>query len=116
MQIAGRVRRAVEVGRVGPGDRLPTVRELAAELGVAPNTVVRAYEELRRMGLVESRLGVGTVISRDAEDIGRERRVETLLARLRELVRDAAALGVSQDELWDIVDAEFERVRDSAGL
>lgn len=110
LQIVEKVGRAVEVGAVGPGERLPTVRELAAELTVAPNTVVKAYDELRRMGLVEGKPGVGTVVSQGVEEVARERRVGAVYGRLREVVRDAAALGISQDELWDRVDAEFERL------
>lgn len=89
---------------------MPTVRALAEELRIAPNTIVKAYGELQRMGIVESRPGVGTVVAGGVEEVSRERKVEALYGRLRELVRDAASLGVTQDELWEKVDAEFERI------
>jgi GntR family transcriptional regulator len=110
VQIVEQVRRAIEVGGLGPGDRLPTVRQLAGELAIAPNTIVKAYNELRRMGLVESRPGVGTVVAGDVEEVAREQRVEAIFERLRVLVRDAVSLGISEDELWASLDSEYERI------
>ncbi len=63
VQIVDQIRHAVEVGSLTGGDRLPTVRALAGELTVAPNTVVKAYNELQRAGFIESRAGVGTVVA-----------------------------------------------------
>jgi GntR family transcriptional regulator len=110
VQIIDQVRQAVGVGGLRSGERLPTVRRLAEDLSVAPNTVVKAYDELRRMGLVESRPGVGTVVAAGVEEAAREQRVEEVFERLRKLVRDAAALGISEDELWARLDAEYERI------
>ena len=98
------------VGTLGPGERLPTVRALAGELAVAPNTVVKAYNELQRAGLIESRPGVGTVVVGDLEEVAREQQIEDLYRRLGVLVRDAVGLGITEDELWERLDAEFERV------
>ena len=110
VQIVDQVRRAVGVGGLRPGERLPTVRRLAEDLAVAPNTIVKAYNELQRMGLVESRPGVGTVVAAGVEEVAREQRVEEVFGRLRALVRDAAALGISEDELWASLDSEYERI------
>jgi GntR family transcriptional regulator len=110
VQIVDQVRHAVEVGGLRAGERLPTVRRLAEDLAIAPNTIVRAYNELQRVGLVESRPGVGTVVAEGIEEVARERWVEEIFERLRVLVHDAAALGISEDELWASLDAEFERV------
>jgi GntR family transcriptional regulator len=110
VQIVEQLRRAIQVGGLGAGDRLPTVRQLAGELAIAPNTVVRAYNELQRIGLVESRPGVGTVVAQEVEEVAREQRVEDIFERLRALVRDAAALGISEDELWESLDSEYERI------
>ncbi|HEU4848598.1 MAG TPA: GntR family transcriptional regulator, partial [Rubrobacteraceae bacterium] len=103
-------RHAIEVGGLRAGERLPTVRRLAEDLTIAPNTIVRAYNELQRMGYVVSRPGIGTVVAEGIEEVARERRVEGIFERLRVLVRDAAALGISEDELWASLDAEFERI------
>lgn len=115
LQIVDGVRRAVEVGSLGSGDRLPTVRALAGELNVAPNTVVKAYNELQRDGLIESRPGVGTVVSQEVGERTRERGVEALYERLGELVRDAVGLGLTEDDLWERFDREFERFHERQG-
>ncbi len=110
IQIAEGVRHAVEVGSLGAGDRLPTVRALAGELNVAPNTVVKAYNELQREELIESRPGVGTVVTQGVGEKARERGIEDLYERLGSLVRDAVGLGLTEDDLWERFDAEFERL------
>ena len=116
VQIVEQVRHAIEVGGLEPGERLPTVRRLAEDLTVAPNTIVKAYGELQRMGLVESRAGVGTVVAEGVGEVTRERRVAAVFERLRVLVRDAAALGISEDDLWVGLDPEFERIpRENGG-
>jgi len=114
VQIVDGVRHAVEVGSLVAGDRLPTVRALAEELTIAPNTVVKAYNELQRGGLIESRPGVGTVVARGVDEVAREVRMEAFFERLEVLVRDAVGLGISQDELWERTDAEFDRAHGRA--
>ena len=110
MQLAAQVRHAFEVGSLAPGEKLPTVRGLAEELAIAPNTIVKAYNELQREGLVESRAGVGTVVVEGVAEIARGRQREAIFERSRLLVRDAAALGITEDDLWECLDSEFERI------
>src|ERR671925_339148 len=64
MQLVEQVRRALRLGRLEPGDRLPTVREVAAAVAINPNTVLKAYRELEHEGLVEGRHGQGTFVVR----------------------------------------------------
>jgi GntR family transcriptional regulator len=104
------VRHAIEVGGLGPGEKLPTVRGLAGELAIAPNTIVKAYNELQREGLVESRAGVGTVVAAGVAAVAKGSQREAVFERLRVLVRDAAALGITEDDLWESLDSEFERI------
>jgi GntR family transcriptional regulator len=74
VQIMDEIRRAVVVGILGGDDPLPSVRQLASELRVNPNTVQQAYRELEREGLVYVRRGQGTFVSADRADrSGRER-------------------------------------------
>ena len=109
VQLVEGVRRALEVGTLRPGERLPTVRALAGELTVAPNTVVKAYNELQREGLISSRAGVGTVVVGEAEEAVRRRKLEGLYGRIGVLVRDAAGLGVAEEELRGRFNEELER-------
>ncbi|WP_119070350.1 GntR family transcriptional regulator [Rubrobacter indicoceani] len=108
VQLAAQVRRSVEVGALGAGDRLPTVRALAGELSIAPNTIVKAYGELQRDGFIESRPGVGTVVASGVAEVSSAGRREAFGTRLREVVRDASSLGISQDDLWEMLDREYE--------
>src|SRR3954465_9421181 len=99
VQLVEGVRHALEVGTLRAGERLPTVRDLAGELTIAPNTVVKAYNELQRMGLIESRQGSGTVVVADLNGTLRRHQVAALYERLRLLVRDAAGLEVPAADL-----------------
>jgi len=62
-QIVQQVRAGVRLGQLAPGDRLPTAEEAVAQLGINRNTVVKAYHELKRAGLVTARRGRGTFIA-----------------------------------------------------
>lgn len=110
-QLVGGLRHAIETGTLRAGERLPTVRALAVELTVAPNTVVKAYAELQRDGWIESRPGSGTVVAKDVGETVREKKVEDLYGRLGQVVRDAVGLGLTEDEIWDRFEREFERLR-----
>ena len=105
VQLIEQVQHALEVGTLSPGDALPSVRELASELSIAPNTIVKAYNELQRMGFIESRAGKGTVVLGEIEGTIRARQQEALVERLREVVHDASKLGMSTEELQ----AHFEQ-------
>lgn len=63
LQIAGQVREAIRFGSLRAGDRLPTVREVAATSGLNPNTVLRAYRDLAADGVLEMRQGLGTFVA-----------------------------------------------------
>ena len=63
LQLVQQVRQAVRLGILGPGDQLPTVKDVVGTLAINPNTVLKAYRELDREGLVEGRRGVGTFVS-----------------------------------------------------
>src|ERR1700742_636577 len=63
LQIVQQVRQAIRLGLLSPGDQLPTVKEVVAQLAINPNTVLKAYRELDHEGLVEGRRGQGTFVS-----------------------------------------------------
>ncbi len=110
LQLVEQIRHALEVGILRPGDLLPTVRQLASELTIAPNTIVKAYGELEALGLIESRAGAGTTVSAGLDGTIKRMSQERLRGRLHQLVLDAAALGLSEQELRDLIAAELSGV------
>src|SRR3954464_999199 len=68
LQVVRQVRHALRLGLLREGDQLPTVKEVVAELAINPNTVLKAYRELERDGLVAARPGVGTLVTRTLAD------------------------------------------------
>ncbi len=98
-QIAGRLRVAVATGELAPGAPLPSVRQLAAEVRVNPATVVQAYRELERDGIVESRQGAGTFVRELAEPKRAGERQREARRLVRRLLGEASALGLTPDDL-----------------
>jgi GntR family transcriptional regulator len=68
LQVVHQVRRALRLGLLSEGDQLPTVKDVVASLAINPNTVLKAYRELEREGLVAARPGVGTFVTRTLAD------------------------------------------------
>jgi GntR family transcriptional regulator len=97
------IRAAIAAGRLRPGDRLPTVRQLAVELRINANTVAKVYAELERAGVLATQRGIGTFVRDHPTQLGlatrrdRERELKPLVDRL---LADASAVGIS---LHDIV-------------
>ena len=98
-QVIDQVRGAIAAGQLSPGDQLPTVRQLAVDLAINPNTVVRAYRELELGGLLETHQGTGTFIS--AQKIKRDdaERTRQLAQIASDSVSRAGAAGFTIDEL-----------------
>jgi GntR family transcriptional regulator len=80
---------------------------LAAELVINPNTVARAYQELERLGVVETRRGLGMAVTAEAPKRCRDRRKESVRERIREAVREAVAAGLSSDDVQKLVATEW---------
>lgn len=96
------VQDAVTSGDLRPGDPLPTVRAVAAELNLAPNTVAKAYTALQRHGLTENRAGAGTTVAAGAW-AGRLGHADALRS-FRVLVAELRAAGVSLEALREVLD------------
>ena len=96
-QLIDRLRRAVAAGEYPAGSRLPAVRELAAEAGINPNTVQRAFLELEREGLIYSQRTSGRFVTDDPDAIARARN-PLASEQVRQYLSAMRALGFSQDE------------------
>ncbi len=92
-------------GTLPVGQRLPPVRQLAADLGVANGTVARVYRILEEAGIVETAGRKGTIVVRRHQDVSAEDRLDVLRAKTIELTQAAATVGASEREVRDAVDA-----------
>lgn len=114
-QIGVCVRMALATGELAPGDTLPSVRQLSGSLRINPATVSQAYRELARAGFVEMRHGSGTFV----REITPARREEERWLRTRELAREllseAARLGVAAEDLVRILRVEAGLTADGVG-
>jgi DNA-binding transcriptional regulator YhcF (GntR family) len=102
-QIADQVATYCASGLLGPGDRLPSVRELARELAVNQNTILRVYERLCGEGVLEMRHGQGTFVAARATKRQLAAHRARLVDELRQIARQALGLGLSPDELHELL-------------
>ena len=109
-QIVTQIIYGVAAGAVGPGRTFPTVRELAQDLRINPNTVARAFQELERAGIVTARRGCATEVTAEAPNLCRMRRQELVRERIRAALREAASSALSPEQIRKIVDEELTRV------
>ncbi len=105
-QIRAQITEQVASGALEPGTRLPPVRALAERLGLATNTVARAYRELEHAGVVTTRGRAGTVVNGDRSDRAAKEAARSYADAMR-------ALGVGQDEALELVRRAFDRPRTS---
>lgn len=110
-QVADQIRGHTVSGVLRPGDRLPSVRQLAKDLAVNPNTILHVYEKLTAEGLLERRQGDGTFVSENLPR-GRERAQEELLGHeLDRIARRALDLDLSAEQLHELMDQSLARLQ-----
>jgi GntR family transcriptional regulator len=100
-QIIESVKFAIARGDLAPGDRLPTVRQLAVDLEVNPNTVVRAYREMEIQGVLDTQQGSGTFVTDRRPEVDSLERRRMLDQVLTELLARASGFGFTLDEVLD---------------
>src|SRR5262245_33917664 len=109
LQIVRQVEHAVRLGLLQPGDRLPTVKEVAADLAVNPNTVLKAYRELDHRGLTAGKVGQGTFIQSSAVGAVSPAQRKLLRRSLHNWMRGARAAGLADADIDALVeDAKVE--------
>ena len=102
LQLVHQVRQALLLGYLQEGDRLPTVKEVAGDLAINPNTVVKAYRQLEHEGLAGGRPGQGTFITAAAPSAPPDAQ-EALRASLEQWFRDAAAAGLNDEAVTALI-------------
>jgi GntR family transcriptional regulator len=110
-QIIEQVKFAIARGDLRPGDRLPTVRQLAVDLAINPNTVIRAYRELEIGGTVDTQQGSGTFVGDRQPDVDQLERQRMLNQILTDMLARASAYGLTLDEVLDGLRQRKEEVR-----
>jgi GntR family transcriptional regulator len=106
-QIMDQVRLAVATGALAPGDPLPSVRGLAEQNVINPNTVVKAYLELVRDGVLESHHGKGFFVGHRRQVYSKPERVRRLRQALDTFVHEAVFLGFSAEEIRQAIDEKI---------
>ncbi|SFS66215.1 GntR family transcriptional regulator [Marininema halotolerans] len=98
LQLAEKIRRRILRHELDPGDKMPSVRDMAVQSNVNPNTVQRTYSELERMGIVESRRGQGTFITENEERL-EQLRDEMRQSQIASFVEGMNEMGFTSKEI-----------------
>jgi len=109
LQVVHQVRRALRLGLLVEGDQLPTVKDVVASLAINPNTVLKAYRELERDGLVAARPGVGTFVTRTLADSSLAAH-EPLRRDLADWLSRARSAGLDEESIEALFTSTFRAV------
>lgn len=104
LQVMQQIKYLVASGRLQPGDELPSIRTLAEQLIVNPNTIARAYRELEIAGVVEKRRTAGTFVAEAGSPLARKERLKLLKQRVDQLLVEAFQMGFGLDEVLKFVE------------
>ncbi|PWK66079.1 GntR family transcriptional regulator [Streptomyces sp. CG 926] len=110
MQLIHQVRQALRLGLLAEGDRLPTVKDVAASVAINPNTVLKAYRELEYEGLVAKKPGVGTFVSGTLGDASRSEH-EPLRQELQRWLEKARGVGLDEESIEALFLSTFRAAR-----
>lgn len=111
LQIMEQIRQRIAVGDWTAGQAIPSIRQMAVEIGVGVITVKRAYLELEREGVIVTRQGKGSFVASDSE-VGTRVREQELAQQLEQAARNAALLGLSPRDLEKRMRSIYDRVTD----
>lgn len=109
-QIMNQVQAQIVTGRLRVGERLPSVRELAVEIRINPNTVARAYRELGQLGVVETLGGMGTYVRAGRGMPGQRLREDEYRRGVQVALAMARSLGIEPDRALEIVEQETDQI------
>lgn len=110
VQIETQVKNAIAAGALRRDQPLPSVRKLAAELGINPNTVARAYQELERNGVIVTVQGGGTYIAENVPRLLKSEKLRRLQPYARQIAVEGIQLGLTEEDIMNAVQEELERL------
>jgi GntR family transcriptional regulator len=115
LQLMEQVKHAIETGALKPGEQLPSIRPLAEELVINPNTVAKAYRELEHAGVIELRQGAGAFVSANAPTQQDAERLQAAQALVAQGIQRLRARGITDEEIRRLIEAELAGVNRSGG-
>ncbi|WP_369900494.1 GntR family transcriptional regulator [Bacillus manliponensis] len=107
IQVMEYIKKEIVTGRLLPGDKIPSVRELASELQVNPNTIQRTFQELEREGIVVTRRGMGRYVTSEGDKI-MELRKEMAKELLHSFIHGMGNLGFTEEEIISILRSSLQ--------
>ncbi|MGD9126697.1 MAG: GntR family transcriptional regulator [Planctomycetia bacterium] len=110
-QLAHQVREGIARGKLRPGDRLPSVRELSRAVVVNPNTIARVYTELEREGIIDTRPGLGAFIAEPSVEQSQKVRKKRLQEASDHFLTEAVHLGFTAEEVVDLVTKQVKQFK-----
>jgi len=109
-QLIDQVQAAIAMGALSVGDQLPTVRRVAVDLAINPNTVVRAYREMEVRGILDTQQGTGTFVAEVQRKQSKDERHRQLLQLTKEFVARAGSAGFKVNELMEALQQMSQEV------
>jgi GntR family transcriptional regulator len=110
LQIVNQIKTGIALGRLPPEEPLPSVRQLALELAVNPNTVARAYLDLEYEGVIYKRQGAGTFVSAQGVEMSKGERRKALGELIEKALVEGVNLGLDERELRETFDRVLEKI------
>jgi GntR family transcriptional regulator len=110
MQIVNQIKTSIAMGRLMPEDPLPSVRQLAVDLAVNPNTVARAYLDLEYEGIIYKRQGAGTFVSSQGVEMSKNDRRKVLGELIEKALVEGVNLGLEEKELREAFERVLEKI------
>ncbi|WP_242217052.1 GntR family transcriptional regulator [Bacillus cereus group sp. BfR-BA-01380] len=111
IQVMEYIKKEIATGHLSPGSKIPSVRELAGELQVNPNTIQRTFQELEREGIVVTRRGMGRYVATEGEKI-MELRKDMAKELLHAFINGMNNLGFSEEEMLSILHSSLEEKKE----
>ena len=112
-QVKDSLRRMMLTGLLEPDEKLPSVRSLATQLAINPNTIQRAYGELERQGYIYTVKGKGSFVAENS--VMKEKRKKDLLIQVSEVIDEAIRLGISGEEIKNMVEIQYQAAEKEGG-
>lgn len=112
-QIILGIKELIIKGAIGPGDKLPSIRELSTMIVINPNTISKAYTELEQEGIIYVVKGKGTFVSEDIKSGYRDTMLKKISQELKKVVLEAESAGISKAEVEELINGCYKLLKES---